>query len=227
MFVLSLQLVILFLGVKTSINSRNNIGGSIFPKSIKIYLSTSISIMSIFILYNIGEEKFLGYSIIISIAVVLSTIGDMLIFHVFKLKKSTIYGVYCIVVANFTFGYAFINLFKITSKDALIIGITCIIGCLILYIIKKIILRKVYTWVLIFGEGLIFMNICAVFMVINVGVYGIVPFIGAILALLSGILVLLRSFFNTRFKNMSIFVWTLYVVSLIALAYSPLIMINI
>jgi len=202
-------------------------GRSVFPKSIKIYLSTSISIMSIFILYNIGEEGLLEYSIIISISVVLSTIGDMLIFHVFKFKKSTIYGVYCVLVSNFIFGYGFISLFNITWKDIIRIGIASIIGFIILYGIKKIVLRKVYAWALFFGEGLIFMNICAVFMVINVGVNGLIPLLGAILALLSGILVLLRSFYNTRFRNMNIFVWALYAVSLVALTYSPLLMINI
>ncbi len=219
--------MILFLGVKTSINSRNSMGTSVFPKSIKIYISTSISIMSIFILYNVGKYSLMGYSILISMAVVLSTIGDMLIFHVFKFKKSTIYGVYCVVVSNFIFGYAFISLFNVTVKDIITIGIYSIIGFIILYVIKKIVLRKVYAWALLFGEGLIFMNICAIFMLINVGINGILPFVGAILALLSGVLVLLRSFFNTRFRNMSIFVWGLYVVSLMSLTYSPLIMINI
>ncbi|MCM1992093.1 lysoplasmalogenase family protein [Oceanirhabdus seepicola] len=183
--------------------------------------------MSIFILYNIGKESLLGYSIIISMAVVLSTIGDMLIFHVFKFKKSTMYGVYCVVVSNFIFGYAFLSLFNVTGKDMIIIAIVSIIGFIILYVIKKIVLRKVYAWVLLYGEALIFMTTCAIFMVINVGVNGIVPFLGTILALLSGILVILRSFFNTRFRNMNIFVWGLYVVSLIALTYSPLIMIDI
>lgn len=176
-----------------------------------------------YVLLNAQEQLIRTYALIIFLGIVMNTIGDMFIFHMIRPKKGNTIGIILIALSYIIFGLGWMKLLSLSFKVSIYICAGTLSFGLCLYVLKKLIKRKVYYWFIPYGSCIMFFSLCSMMVLSTDLAYRGIIILGTLCAVVGGLMILMRSYFNIRFKNMAIFVWGMYIFHLLILTYSPII----
>jgi hypothetical protein len=225
-----LQVIIFLLGAELSLkNSVISGTEGKLPLIVKIYISFSLMFGAFFILWTNTSEKTYIYSLFVFIGMIVSSIGDLIMAKVIRVKKRLVGGMIFFALAHGFYIAAYIKTmqqYNVFNKKYITIGMIIFIAfCLIE---RLVLIRKSHAGIVtnlavnLYGSLIVLMAFFAFLLSYTIGGKWWITFIGALFFIFSDSIIAVHEILRIKIKNAGIWIWLTYMAGQMCIIYTAI-----
>lgn len=225
----ALQVIIFLLGAQLSLKNPpiNGVERKL-PLVVKIYISFSLMFGAFFILWTNTSEKTYVYSFFVFFGMMFSSIGDLIMARVIRVKNYLIGGIVFFALAHGFYITAYIKTMlrsNVPMKNYILVGII-VFGSF--YLMERLVLirksqfnRATNLAVNLYGSLIVLMAFFAFSLAYSIGGgRWWITFIAALFFILSDSIIATYEISRIKIKNAGIWIWLTYIIAQMGIIYT-------